>query len=90
MGLEVSWGTPGCADCPQPLCTGSSVPASAPGSGLCSACPCLSFPIEVIGLLTLHHAKCHHLVLAVVFNNPQGQIKCSAFLKKSLAFSFFG
>lgn len=79
MGLDVSWGTPGCAGCPQPLRTGSSVTAPAPGSGLCSPCPCLSFPIEVMGLLMLRHAGCHHLVLAVVFNNPQEQIKCSAF-----------
>lgn len=88
VGLNVSWGTPGYAGCPQPFRTGSSVPAPAPGSGVCSACPCLSFPIDVMGLLMLHHAKCYHLVLAVAFCNPREQINCSAFSKKPLLFPF--
>lgn len=54
-------------------------PGPALGSGLCSTCRCLSFPIEVMGLLMLHPAECHHLVLAVVFDNPRERIKCSAF-----------
>lgn len=77
--LDVSWSTPGCAGCPQSLRAGTSVPGPALGSGLCSTCPCLSFPIEVMGLLMLHHAKCHHLVLTVVLDNPREGMKFSAF-----------